>query len=51
MKDFALHDAMMAIEVRAALCQTNVDRTAFQPAGYGLPHGQRYGYTRVYDCF
>jgi hypothetical protein len=25
MKDFALHDAMMAIEVRPALCHTNVD--------------------------
>jgi len=51
MKDFALHDAMMAIEVRPALCETNVDRTAFEPAGYGLPHGQWYGYTRVHCCF
>lgn len=51
MKDFALHDAMMAIEVRPAPCHTNVVGIIFQSAGYGLPHGQWYGYTRVYCCF
>jgi hypothetical protein len=51
MKDFALHDAMMAIEVQPALCHTNVDGIIFQFAGYGLPHGQRYGYTGVYCRF
>jgi len=50
MKDFALHDAMMAIEVRPVLCHTNVDGIIFQSAGYGLPHGQWYGYTGVYCC-
>lgn len=51
MKDFALHDAMMAIEVRPALCHRNVDRIILQSTGYGPPHGQWYGYTGVYYCF
>lgn len=51
MKDFALHDAMMAIEVWPTLCHTNVVVIIFQSAGYGLPHGQWYGYTGVHCCF
>ena len=51
MKDFALHDAMMAIEVRPALCQTSVDGIILQSAGHGPPHGQWYGHTGVYYCF